>query len=94
MCSKGSAAFAKKSNPMHKWVVESAKMNFDVPDSAPAATLNEVIWHSVKGPHVPMPESRHNVIPETAKDADDAVESKKAKRDADDEVRTGRGGSK
>ena len=92
MCSKGSAALAKRSNPMHKWFVESAKMNFDVPDSAPSAKLNEVIWHSVKGANVPMPASRHTVIP--ADKDDDDVKTTKAKpsRDTDDEVRVGHGG--
>ena len=93
MCSKGTAALAKRSNPMHKWVAESAKMNFDVPDSAPSAKLNEVLWHAAKGPSVPMPAIRHDVIPAT-QDADDLKEIKKAHRDTDDEVRTGRGGSK
>lgn len=93
MCQKGSAEFAKASNPMHKWVVASEKMNFDVPDSVDSAMLNEVLWHAVKGPKAPMPALHHGVISPTAQDADDAKTSKKVRRDADDEVRTGRGGN-
>ena len=93
MCSKASSQLAKRSNPMHKWAMESAKMNFDVPDSAPSAKLNEVIWKSVKGPNSPMPAIRHEVIPESAQDADDVKDGKKAKRDADDDVRVGHGGN-
>jgi hypothetical protein len=62
MCSKGTALLAKKSNPMHKWVVESAKMNFDVPDSAPSAELNEILWKSVKGSQSKMPVPRHGLL--------------------------------
>jgi DNA-binding beta-propeller fold protein YncE len=91
MCSKGTAALAKRSNPMHKWAVESAKMNFDVPDSAASAKLNQVLWHSVKGPNVAMPTPRHNVIP-ADKDDDDAKSTKKASRDADDAAHIGHGG--
>ncbi len=61
MCQKGSRSLLAKSNPMHKWAVESAKMNFDVPDSAPAGKLNLVLWKSVKGPNAVMPAIRHNV---------------------------------
>jgi YVTN family beta-propeller protein len=94
VCQKGTSALAKKGNPMHKWAVESSKMNFDVPDSADPATLNQVIWHAVKGAKTPMPAIHHDVIPAGA-DRDDAKETKKASRDKDDdEVRTGRGGGK
>jgi DNA-binding beta-propeller fold protein YncE len=91
MCQKGSAAFAKADNPMHKWVVASEKMNFDVPDSVDSAKLNEVLWHAVKGPDVPMPAVHHSdMVPDH--DADDVKTSKTTGRDADDgEVRTGRG---
>lgn len=92
MCQKGSSALANKNNPMHKWTVETSKMNFATPDSAPAGTLNRVIWHSVKGPKAPMPKLQHNVIPAT--DDDDVKVSGKTSRDADDEVRTSRTGSK
>ena len=53
---------------MRKWAIESAKMNFDIPDSAPAGKLNEVIWKSVKGPNSKMPRIQHGVIRETRED--------------------------
>ncbi len=91
MCQKGSADLDLASNPMHKWAVASEKMNFDVPDSVDSAMLNEVLWHAVKGPNTPMPVIRHTGIRVVAHDADDAKDSKKVSRDADDDVRTGRG---
>ena len=33
----------------------SEKMDFSAPDAAPEDLLNRVIWHSVKGYHVPYP---------------------------------------
>jgi len=62
MCQKGGAALAKRGNPMHQLAIESAKINFDLPDSAPAAKLNEIIWKSVKGPNSKMPQVRHSVL--------------------------------
>lgn len=35
--------------------VASAKMDFSREDAAPVAELNEIIWHAMKGPNVPMP---------------------------------------
>lgn len=43
MCQKGSSDLNLASNPMHKWAVESSKMNFDVPDSVDSGKLNDVI---------------------------------------------------
>lgn len=68
VCQKGSRSLLAKGNPMHKWAIESAKMNFDIPDSAPSAKLNEVLWKSVKGPDSKMPKIRHGVITATDKD--------------------------
>jgi len=68
MCQKESRLVLAKGNPMRKWAIESAKMNFDVPDSAPSAKLNEVLWKSVKGPNSKMPKIRHSVIAATEKD--------------------------
>ena len=68
MCQKVSRLVLGKGNPMRKWAIESAKMNFDIPDSAPAGKLNEVIWKSVKGPNSKMPRIQHGVITATDKD--------------------------
>jgi hypothetical protein len=51
----------KRGNPMRKWALESAKMDFDHPDSAPAAKLNLILWKSVKGASSPMPRPRHTI---------------------------------
>jgi hypothetical protein len=60
MCDKAPAmADFKLSDPMRKWAIESAKMNFDVPDSAPAGKLNLILWKSVKGPNAVMPKPKH-----------------------------------
>jgi len=68
MCEKGSRSLLAKGNPMRKWVLLSAKMNFDLPDSAPSAQLNQVIWKSVKGPNSKMPAIRHSIITDTKED--------------------------
>jgi hypothetical protein len=46
---------------MRKLAIESEKMHFDIPDSAPAAKLNLILWRSVKGPQSKMPAVRHTV---------------------------------
>ena len=68
MCEIGPSSLAKRSNPMHKLAVESSKMNFDMPDSAPAAKLNEVLWKSVKGPNSKMPQSRRSALSDSKED--------------------------
>ncbi len=62
MCEKVPTQVARRDNPMHKAAVESAKMNFDLPDSEPPAKLNEIIWKSVKGPQSKMPAPRHGLV--------------------------------
>lgn len=41
MCQHVALDVLARGNPMRKWALESAKMNFDIPDSAPAGKLNE-----------------------------------------------------
>ena len=41
----------------------SMKMDFSEPDAAPEDLLNRVIWHSVKGYHVPYPQIKHITRP-------------------------------
>jgi hypothetical protein len=40
---------------------ESLKMAFDREDQAPADRLNRILWHSIKGRHVPYPKIRHSL---------------------------------
>ncbi len=92
MCQKGSADLQRAGNPMHKWAVESGKMNFDVPDSVDPNKLNEVLWHAAKGAKTPMPVYNHNSsVVSHDKDDDDVKTSKKVSRDADGDVRPGHG---
>ncbi len=44
--------------PERKAARDSARMNFSAPDAAPMARLNRIIWHSVRGWHVPYPPYR------------------------------------
>jgi YVTN family beta-propeller protein len=37
----------------------SLRMNLEDADMAPENELNEILWHSIRGPHVPMPPPRH-----------------------------------
>jgi YVTN family beta-propeller protein len=69
MCEKTpSLARFRPGDPMRKWALESAKMNFNVPDSAPAGKLNLILWKSVKGPKAVMPKSRHAVTTDSRED--------------------------
>jgi hypothetical protein len=45
----------RRDDPMRTWAIESAKLNFDLLDSAPAGKLNLILWKSVKGPKAVMP---------------------------------------
>lgn len=69
MCEKApSLAQFRLNDPMRKWALESAKMNFNVPDSAPAGKLNLILWKSVKGPNSVMPKSKHTGINDNRED--------------------------
>lgn len=55
-------------DPMRELVIESNKMDFEHPDSAPARRLNEIVWKSVKGTSSQAPTSRHSM---SSADSDD-----------------------
>jgi hypothetical protein len=55
-------------DPMRELILESNKMDFEHPDSAPARRLNEIVWKSVKGVHSQPPAPRHVV---SSADSDD-----------------------
>jgi hypothetical protein len=44
---------------LRQLALESSKMDFEHPDSAPAARLNEIIWKTIKGVNSPLPMPRH-----------------------------------
>ena len=51
---------------------ESARMNFHIPDAAPSARLNRIIWGAGKGWNVPYPASKKGVfLPPGVGDDDD-----------------------
>jgi hypothetical protein len=45
-------------DPRRKMADASEKMDFDHADAAPARELDEITWHLVKGPDLPMPKLR------------------------------------
>lgn len=53
--------------------IESAKMNFDEPDRAPMALLNQIVWRSVRGADAPMPAPTHRyrALAQVGRDDDD-----------------------
>jgi len=63
MCQQVTDDVLQAGNPMREYALESAAMNFDLPDSADAAKLNEIIWKSVKGASSQMPAPQHTVVP-------------------------------
>lgn len=50
---------------------DSMKMRFDVPDAAPTETLNRILWHNVRGFHVPYPGVRRAAFAPLSPDLDD-----------------------
>jgi DNA-binding beta-propeller fold protein YncE len=45
----------------------SREMNWSDADLTPEEPLNEILWHSIKGPDVPMPPPRHSVFARPAR---------------------------
>ncbi len=76
ICDKTPAMAAiGRNDPLRKLALQSLKMDFEHPDSAPAGLLNEIIWKSVKGYHSKMPAPRHTLAQGRA--------NKSAQRDRD-----------
>lgn len=74
---------ALKSNPtMARLAALSSKMDFTHPDSAPAQTLNEILWKSVKGAGSTMPAIRHGL---SAAPAPKSAHAASRKHDGDDD---------
>jgi hypothetical protein len=51
--------------------IRSMRMRFDVPDQAPAAALDRILWHSVRGWTTPYPAARRAVFAPLSVDLDD-----------------------
>jgi YVTN family beta-propeller protein len=54
-----------------KGALASAKMRFDVPDAAPTAELNRILWHDVRGWDKPYPGVKQAAFAPLALDVDD-----------------------
>lgn len=51
-------------NPAHGYgAVESARMDFSEYDRIDEDTMNRILWHSIKGEHVPMPAPVRRALP-------------------------------
>ncbi len=50
---------------------DSAKMRFDIPDAAPTAKLNRILWSAVRGWSAPYPGARHAAFVPPGLDLDD-----------------------
>jgi hypothetical protein len=56
ICSKNPLmASLRAGDRLRQLAVESSKMDFEHPDSAPARKLNEILWKSVKGVNSELP---------------------------------------
>jgi YVTN family beta-propeller protein len=57
--------------PARKAAIDSAKMNFDVPDAAPTEKLNRIVWGQIKGWNTPYPAPKNTAFSPLAIDVDD-----------------------
>ncbi len=58
------ASALKSSDPMRNLELRSAKLDFEHPDSAPSAVVNEILWKGIKGASVPMPQPKPSILPD------------------------------
>ena len=57
--------------PARAAAVASAKMRWDIPDAAPTAKLNRILWHAVRGWKTPYPGTKRSVFAPYSLDIDD-----------------------
>ncbi len=57
--------------PARRAAADSARMRWDVPDAAPTARLNRILWHSIRGWRTPYPGVRRSVFAPYSLDLDD-----------------------
>ena len=60
-----------------KAALASAKFKWEVPDAAPSARLNRILWHDARGWHVPFPGTRQAVFAPMTIETDDEDEDEK-----------------
>jgi hypothetical protein len=54
-----------------KGALASARMRWDIPDAAPTAKLNRILWHSIRGASTPYPAVKQAVFAPYSLDVDD-----------------------
>jgi len=60
--------------------IESARMNWDVPDAAPVEKLNRIVWGQIKGWNTPYPAPKNAVFaPLAVPDADETEEDERSR---------------
>ncbi|MEO8660457.1 MAG: bifunctional YncE family protein/alkaline phosphatase family protein, partial [Bryobacteraceae bacterium] len=57
--------------PARRAALDSARMNFSIPDAAPSNRLNRILWGSVKGWQTPYPATRQAVFAPLSLDLED-----------------------
>ncbi len=57
--------------PARKAAEASAKMRWDVPDAAPTAKLNRILWHATRGWNTPYPGVKNSLFAPYSLDIDD-----------------------
>lgn len=65
--------------PARKAALDSARMNFDVPDAAPTERLNRIVWGQIKGWNTPYPSVLSRAFSPLALDIDDDDREQKPK---------------
>ena len=67
--------------PARKAAIDSAKMNFNVPDAAPTEKLNRIVWGQIKGWNTPYPAPKNTAFSPLSIDIDDEErEERQAKK--------------
>jgi hypothetical protein len=59
--------------------LSSLRMNFKVPDAAPTARLNHILWRDVKGQIAPYPKVAQAVFAPYSSDVDDEEKDRRAR---------------
>lgn len=61
----------EKNVAINKWQKKSEKFNLAKEDAAPDLEFNEVLWHAVKGEHIPFPGAKRSAFVQVTSKEDD-----------------------
>jgi hypothetical protein len=65
-------------DPLLKQLAEwSEEMNFEQVDRAPEDKLNRVLWHAMKGSHMPYPEWAVRFVDEDEEEQEERIEKQR-----------------